>query len=88
MAGEIAIRHRIYGENAFFVSSSFNFEWHEFYVNELFNSLKIESCLSGWVDVENNRMEAFVYLVQNTENSIKHGRPHLAAELKRMYNHQ
>jgi len=88
MAGEIAIRHRLYGENAFFVSSSFDFEWHEFYVNELFNSRKIESCLSGWVDVENNRMEAFVYLVQNTENSIKHGRPHLVAELKKMYNHQ
>ncbi len=86
MAGEIAIRHQFFGENAFFVSSSFDFVWHEFYVNNLLQNKKIENCLTGWVDVENDMMEAFVYLVQNEQDQAQNAILHQADELKKLYN--
>lgn len=48
--GEIAIRHKLKGENAFFVFKGFNGNFIAEYVNGLFNSRLIKSCICGWVD--------------------------------------
>lgn len=71
MAGEIAIRHHFYGENAFFVSSSFDSDWQSAYVNQLMASNKLSSCISGWVDINQSHYEAFLYFVTSGENGNK-----------------
>lgn len=74
MAGEIAIRHHLTGENAFFVSSSFDSAWQTSYVNQLMTSDKITACLSGWIDLSSDHYEAFIcYVTRDTKgNSEMH----------------
>jgi len=74
MAGEMAIRHHFNGENAFFVSSSFDSAWHANYVNQLLHGQKISSCISGWVDLDENNYHAFLVWVSvaNEKGLIAH----------------
>lgn len=83
MAGEIAIRHHFYGENAFFVSSSFDSDWQSAYVNQLMESDKLTSCISGWVDMSNSQYEAFLYFVTSEKNGSQV--PHTADRIKELY---
>lgn len=61
--GEISIRHKILGENAFFVSDSFNAKTLSQYAESLVYAKKSTHILCGWVDVDYNEYEAFMYLV-------------------------
>jgi hypothetical protein len=62
--GEIAIRHKIKGENAFFVFKSFHGNFIAEYVNGLFNGKLIKSCICGWVDFLEGKYEALLMLVE------------------------
>lgn len=84
MIGEISIRHKFRGENAFFIFDRFNAEFISDYINLLFKANKIKACLGGWVDQSENSYEAFMYwteLADNSENSVKHN----AKNLKQLY---
>lgn len=74
--GEIAIKHKISGENAFFVCENFNAELMTSYVTTLLNENPANTVLAGWINVDGSDVEAFVYCVKNlnfkTENNFTH----------------
>lgn len=63
--GEIAIKHKITGENAFFVSEAFDSQLMANYTEILLNSKQTSLVLCGWVNVDGNNIEAFVYCLKN-----------------------
>ena len=71
--GEVCIRHQIKGENAFLISEAFNGKMLFDYVDELFNSERVEACLCGWVEVLGNNCNAMVALVENIDQDLKGG---------------
>lgn len=81
VAGEICIRHKIKGENAFFVSESFDAGLLATYVSLTKND---KLCLAGWVDVMGEHHDVFLYLQDNAGE----GRPHTAETLNELYNQQ
>ena len=62
--GEISIRHRFKGENAFFVFSQFDGNFITEYVNGLFENNLIKSCICGWVDILKEDYRAVLFLVE------------------------
>lgn len=64
--GEIAIRHGIKGENAFFIFEQFNADFIEQYVSVLLNNNILQACVCGWVDVLAEQYDAALFLVEKT----------------------
>ena len=62
--GEICIKNNIKGENAFLISEVFSGKLLFDYVNELFNSGRVQACLCGWVEVMGDQCNAVVMLVE------------------------
>ena len=79
--GEISIKHRLYSENSFFIFDRFNAEHLQLYANSLLRSGKAEKVLCGWVDLDENSYDAFLYLVEK-EGEIEHK----TEEINRLYN--
>ena len=63
--GEISIRYKFKGENAFFVSDAFDADWLYFYVNDLFQQQKLKACICGWVEAVNNEFDLCLFLIEN-----------------------
>lgn len=84
MIGEISIRHKFTGENAFFIFDSFNAEFIVNYIKMLGANQKLTNCLGGWVDQSNENYEAFVYLT-TTEKTEKRLLEHSAKEVRKLY---
>jgi hypothetical protein len=72
LIGELSIRHRIKGESACFVFDIFDAEFQVGYVNTLFETGKIKSCVSGWADYYDGKAEAFFYLAETGQHPLKH----------------
>ncbi len=68
--GELAIKHKITGENAFFVSEKLDADLLVNYTETLLQNGS-EAAIVGWVEVDGDNWEAFIFLVQNTENINK-----------------
>lgn len=68
--GELAIRHKITGENAFFVSGQFDANLLVNYTESL-SSDNTNAAIVGWVEVDGKNSEAFIFLAQNSENINK-----------------
>jgi len=74
--GEISIKHKLKSENGFFVFDDFNAKFHHNYEELLIKSKKSNAVLSGWVNVDDESFEAFVYLtsekkgIEHTEQNI------------------
>ena len=86
VAGEICIRNRIKGENAFFISPQFDGELMEGYVASIMASQpegEAKACLAGWVEVFQEQHDVFLYLVENSNSGIEHS----AGQLMQLYNH-
>lgn len=66
--GEISIRHRFKGENAFFISDEFDAGFIEQYVSNLINNNILQSCICGWVDAMGEEFKAVLYLVEKNKN--------------------
>jgi hypothetical protein len=86
VAGEICIRHKIKGENAFFVSPAFDAEWMADYVSMVFSqnpkSAKPDACIAGWIDLAGDHHDVFLYLLEkNKLPSLEHS----AEKLKELY---
>lgn len=71
MIGEISIRHKFRGENAFFIVENFNAELVTSHINSLFLTDKSKAFVGGWVNQSETDYEAFLYLVSDKGN-IKH----------------
>lgn len=68
LIGEIAIRNKWYGENMFTVAEKFDAEYFSNYCNILLNK-NSEASICGWLDVDNNKIEAFFFFV--TKRDLK-----------------
>ena len=67
--GEISIRHKIKGENAFFVSNHFDEKLLEQYAFSLIANNKSKHVLCGWVDFDGANYNALMYIVSTEENN-------------------
>ncbi len=68
--GELAIKHKITGENAFFVSEQLDADLLVNYTETLFQSAT-EAAIVGWVEVDGANFEAFIFLTQKPKNINK-----------------
>jgi len=69
--GEIAIKHKITGENAFFVNDGFDAQLLVNQTEITFKSSNTTSAVCGWVDYDNGYADALIYLVEIASDSIK-----------------
>lgn len=69
VTGEICIRHRLKGENAFFVSESFDAPFIHQYVSNMINNDILQCCICGWVDVLGNDYKAALFLVEKGQGA-------------------
>ena len=67
--GELCIRHNFKGENAFFISESFDAGFIEQYVANLFNNDILQVCLCGWLELMGDHHEAALFLVEKKEKA-------------------
>lgn len=63
MIGEISIRNKFKGENAFFIFDRFDAAFLEQYVGQLLDTGLLKACICGWVDVLEEEYRAAVFLV-------------------------
>nr|WP_091864905.1 3-oxoacyl-ACP synthase [Pricia antarctica] len=78
--GEISIRHNLRSENSFFIFDTFNPGFLKDYSESLLHSDKADEVLCGWVDVDEDSYEAFLYLVSSTGNHL-----HNEQQLTKLY---
>jgi hypothetical protein len=86
VAGEICIRHKIKGENAFFISGAFDAALMESYARCMLPEKQEhppKACIAGWIDVMGEHHDVFLYLLEeNKKDSLKHS----AEQLEKLYN--
>lgn len=70
MAGELAIRHKIKGENAVFIVPQPDGELMYNFVSELFISKRVDCCLAGWVEENRKGISACLFLAEKTGSYI------------------
>ena len=80
--GEVAIRHKLQTENAFFVFETFEPEFLQKYTVSLLNENKCDQVLCGWVEVDGNERHGFFYVV-GRNGKWKHS----AATIKNFFEH-
>lgn len=61
--GEIAIKHKITGENAFLISERFNPKQLINYSHSLFNE-NTDALLLGWLEADAEKQEAFLFIME------------------------
>jgi len=84
MIGEISIKHKFRGENAFFIFEHFNAEFVSDYINQLFADKRIKACLGGWVDQSAENYEAFVYWTE-VDGKTDDAPEHAGKQIQRLY---
>jgi hypothetical protein len=67
MTGEIAIRHKLKGENAVFISEKPDAQTIFNLVNELFSAKRISCCITGWVEAYHEKISSCLLLAENDE---------------------
>jgi hypothetical protein len=65
--GEICIRNKFMGENAFFVSEKFDAPLLEMYTETMITGNFAKACLIGWVEVLGEDFEAAFYFVEKAQ---------------------
>jgi hypothetical protein len=67
MASEIAIRHKMRGENAVFIFQQFDpgFIYHS--VSELFRNQRVNCCLSGWIECYGDHYQSFLFIIEQED---------------------
>lgn len=67
MTGEIAIRHKIKGENAVFIAEKPDFQTIFHLVSELFSQKRVSCCITGWVEAYHDRLSSCLMVVEKEE---------------------
>jgi hypothetical protein len=62
--GEICIRNRFKGENAFFISEQFDANFIKQYVSNLVNNNILQACICGWVELLEENYKAALFLIE------------------------
>jgi hypothetical protein len=75
MTGEIAIRHKIKGENGVFISEKPDPEMIFTLVDELFARKRVSCCITGWVEAYRDKLASCLLLVENEENVKSYTEP-------------
>jgi hypothetical protein len=79
--GEICIRNNFKGENAFFVTESFDAAFIETYVRDLMETGIARACICGWVEVLGDDYAAALFLIENRFTRS----PFTAEHMNRLY---
>lgn len=61
--GEISIKYKLYSENNFFIFERFNAQHLKAYAEDLLKTKKAEGVLCGWVELDGENYNAYLYLV-------------------------
>ncbi|WP_448699561.1 beta-ketoacyl-[acyl-carrier-protein] synthase family protein [Mucilaginibacter sp. AW1-3] len=69
ITGEICIRNNFKGEDAFFLSDSFDTGFIINYVSNLLDTGVLQTCICGWVELLGDEYKAALFLVEKMENS-------------------
>ncbi len=86
--GEIGIKYKLTGENSFFISEKFDAEQMHQYVSILLEQSHTDAVISGWVNVDGNTYDAFVYCLEKSNfNQDKEGfyQTHTVEALEQLY---
>lgn len=86
--GEIAIKHKITGENVFFVTETFDEKLMHSYASIALQNNHTANALCGWINVDGNEYEAFVYYIEKSNfNPLKQGlnKPHDPETILELY---
>ncbi|MFS4466568.1 3-oxoacyl-ACP synthase [Maribacter sp. 2210JD10-5] len=78
--GEISIKHKLYSENSFFIFDTFSPDVLHDYSNSLISENKAEKALCGWVEMDEGKYDAFLYVVAKKGTFV-----HSIAEINRLY---
>ncbi len=62
--GEICIKHKFRGENAFFIFEAFDADFMQKYVSNLINNNILQACICGWVEFIGEEYKAALFLVE------------------------
>jgi hypothetical protein len=62
--GEICIKHKIKGENAFFISETFDAGLIRNCVDEMMKKDRVNACLCGWVELLGDKFESLLVFVE------------------------
>jgi hypothetical protein len=68
MVAEIAIRHKVKGENTVFISEQFDPELIDHYVSELFRNQRVSCCLAGWIECYGDHYQSFLFVIEQEDN--------------------
>jgi hypothetical protein len=71
MAGEIAIRHGLKGENSVLISRQFNPELIVGITRLAFETASLTSCICGWVELNDAHYESLLFLVEEDDGVQK-----------------
>ncbi len=85
MIGEICIRHKLKGENAFLVTERFDSRLLCTYVTELLSQRRVDQCITGWVELLKDRYESLLVLVENTDPGGAGVWPFTPGQLEELY---
>jgi hypothetical protein len=67
MAAEIAIRHKVKGENAVFILEQFDPGLIDCYVSELFRNQQVSCCLCGWVECYGDHYQSLLFIIEQED---------------------
>ncbi len=70
LIGEICIKHKIKGENTFFITEKFNSNLLVNYTDILLKNLKNQHSISGWIEYTEHHFEAFLYIVSKEKSGL------------------
>lgn len=83
--GEICIRHKIKGENMFFIQPEFDVEFMVSYIGSLLDSRAVKACIGGWIEFYKDNYDAFMYFA-SPEGSDGGYLVHNEENIKKLYN--
>ena len=64
--GEISIKYKLFSENSFFIFENFNAQHLLDYSGSLLATGKTDKVLCGWVELDGDQYDAYLYLVTKT----------------------
>ncbi len=79
--GEVAIRHQLQTENAFFVFEQFDAAFLQNYTVSLLQEKKCKQVLCGWTEVDGAKRHGFFYMVSQYGTT-----PHTKENIQNIYN--
>lgn len=91
VTGEISIKHKLTGENAFFIEPVFNAQLLHNYTELLLNDTQTDAVLCGWLDTTETSCEGFLYFVaKHPEGAEKNFNfiNHNFQNINQLYNNQ